>query len=943
MDLWFFAFQNLIEGGLFMKKWIQRRRIVFLVLLIPLLFFQGVSPHIGHAESSLTITSHQNGDLLPVGVVRISGSYSAVTNIEVIINAMTVNKAQLVPNSSDSGEWFYDLDTNDYDGSVEIVLKGTSTITRYSTWSEPLLLEVDNNKANIPTVIIKNPKTDTTIKKNTKVTVTASGKNEIEAVYVRVNGGEWTLTNKKRDIYSYHLVTPSEQDKTYSIEAKAVDKLGNIGVSQTIYVRTGDGRPVDTTVDQQDRSMWIWENASYNLIYNEGSRDVLDAFAKDTTTFNQDAITTLYLGVDRYNGMDMLEDERDRVRNLVSWAHSKGYKVHALIAGGTKPPHFGAFERYHDIALKEVENIINYNLSSSSEEQFDGVNIDIEPYIASQFKTEKPSLQIKYLDLLEKIMNLKRVSDSSLLMGAAIPNWYDSSPYAENITWASNMEGGESKTKWLSQHIQDTLDYISIMDYRDFAEGSNGIIERAKDEIEYATSINKPNSVVIGVETKDIADGGDPELISFREEGRTYMEQELDKVYASMSSSPSFGGIALHHYDTLRYLPSEWSGDGVFWEPPLDTEVPTQVNRQPNALPTSYQSIVIDYGRAYDNGEVEHYAIYRGLTPDFTLDESSLAGESRGLSYIDEGLLADTTYYYKVAAVDVNGNIGPASVVTSATTTQTSLKPLMVEDASISYSDGMANVTLTVSDLQTGLPVKSNLSGRFEYVSGKVINGTTDDQGQISFKSEKIGTNKGKIGFKINAIQASGYYWASSKDVSYDLETTWAFESIPASEDAYVRSDSYGDLNYGDSPILEVKGLEESVVNYNRKAYIQFSPEPSSLVHPAKLTLNIYIDRDIHDSQVSSVPLSVYGTANQEWNEEDITWNTQPDSLTFSKVGEIEVSAKGWYQLDLTEWVSTLENVHSLTLRFSDDALMDRLVPIQSKEGTNPPTLEIRN
>ncbi|KGP92995.1 fibronectin [Pontibacillus chungwhensis BH030062] len=925
-----------------MKNWIQRRHIVFLVLLIPLLFFQGVSPHIGYAESSLTITSHQNGDRLPVDVVRISGSYSAVKNIEVIIDAKTVNKAQLVPNSSESGEWFYDLDTNEIDGSVEIVLKGTSTITRYSTWSEPLLLEVDNNKANTPKVMIQDPKTDTSITKNTKVTVTASGKNDIEAVYIRVNGGEWTLTKKNSDIYTYHLVTLSERDKTYSIEAKAMDSLGNIGLSQTVYVRTGNGRSVDTTPEKQDRAMWIWENASYNLIYNEGSRKVLDAFAKDTTTFNQDAITTLYLGVDRYYGVDMLEDERERVRNFISWAHQKGYKVHALIAGGTKPPHFGAFDRYHEIALREVENIINYNLSSRSEEQFDGVNIDIEPYIASQFKTEKPSLQIQYLNLLEKMMDLKRVSDSSLSMGAAIPNWYDSSPYAENITWGPNLNDGERETKWLSEHIQDILDYISIMDYRDFAEGSNGIIERALDEIEYAVTINKPNSVVIGVETKDIADGGDPELISFREEGRTYMEQELDKVYATMNSSPSFGGIALHHYDTLRYLPSEWSDDGVFWEPPLDTEAPTQVDRQPKALPTSYQSIFIDYGRAYDNGEVEHYAIYRGLTPDFTPDESNLAGESRGLSYVDEGLLADTTYYYKVAAVDVNGNIGPVSAVASATTNQSSLKPLKVEEASIIYSNGKAEVTITVSDLKTGLPVKSNLSGRFEFVSGKVVNGTTNDQGQITFTSETLGTHSGKIGFKINAITAAGYYWASSKDVSYDLQTTWAFERMSESEDAYIRSDSYGDINYGDSPILEVKGLEESFQSYDRKAYIQFSSDPSSLDNLARVTLKFYVDRGISDSEVSSVPLSIYGAVNQEWNEENITWNSQPDSLTFSKVGEVGVSAKGWYQIDLTEWASSLENVHSLTFRLSDDALMDRLVPIQSKENTNAPTLEIR-
>ncbi|KGX90446.1 CBM96 family carbohydrate-binding protein [Pontibacillus marinus] len=928
-----------------MKKWIRLRLMVAFVLLLPLLFFNGVTPNTGYAVSSLTITSHDSGANLPVGTVRISGSYSDVSNIQLIIDGMKVSQAQMVPDSSQThtGEWYYELDTRPYDGEIEIVARGTNTLTRYTSWSEPVLLSVDNKKANIPAVTILDPETNTTIKKHTKVNINASGKNTIEAVYIRINGNEWVSAQKQnQNNYSHQLKLPMDKDKTYSLEAKAVDSIGNTGYSSTVYVRTGEGRPSSTNFEKQDRAMWIWENASYNLIFNEGSRKVLDAMAKDTTTFNQDPITTLYLGVDEYFGVDMLEDERDRVRDLISWAHDNGYKIHALIAGGTKPPHFGAFERYHDVALKEVENIINYNLSSKQAEQFDGVNIDIEPYIASQFKTEKPSLQLQYLDLLEKTVNLKKVSDSSLLIGAAIPNWYDSSQYAEAITWGPKLEEGAEQTKWLSQHIQDILDYISIMDYRDFAERSNGIIERARGEIEYAETIGKPNSVVIGVETKDIADGGDPELISFREEGRTYMEAELDKVYASMNGYSSFGGIALHHYDTIRYLPSEWSSDGVLWQPPHDTDPPSMVDRQPNASTLSYQSILLDYGRAYDNYEVEHYNIYRGLNAEFTPNESNLAGSSRRLSFVDSGLMADTTYYYKVAAVDVRGNIGPVSSVTSTTTQSSSLNPMIIGDASITYENGKAHVSLQVIDQKTKSPVIANISGRFEYLSGKVVSGTTDENGEITFTSESFGTNKGKIGFKVNTIAANEYYWASASDVLYDLSTTWSLESISASQDAHVRSDSYGDTNYGSDAILKVKGLEETIQNYDRMSFIQFSNNQSSLTDTKSVILKIYVDRDISDPEVPSVPVSVYGAQDTSWDEGTITWNTQPDPQAFTKLGQIDISGAAWYQLDVTEWVSQLENIDTLSFRLSDEALKDRLVPIHSKENDNPALLEIK-
>ncbi|KAF9116143.1 hypothetical protein BGX30_006068, partial [Mortierella sp. GBA39] len=105
----------------------------------------------------------------------------------------------------------------------------------------------------------------------------------------------------------------------------------------------------------QDRAMWIWENESYPLIMNPGSRNVLDAMASDTSTFGQRPVRTLYLAVGPYFGMRMLEEKRPEVRDFVGWAHDKGYQVQALIAGGTTPPYFGAYARYRTQAVAEFE------------------------------------------------------------------------------------------------------------------------------------------------------------------------------------------------------------------------------------------------------------------------------------------------------------------------------------------------------------------------------------------------------------------------------------------------------------------------------------------------------------------------------------------------------------------------------------------------------------
>ncbi|GFZ82806.1 hypothetical protein GCM10008018_30850 [Paenibacillus marchantiophytorum] len=72
---------------------------------------------------------------------------------------------------------------------------------------------------------------------------------------------------------------------------------------------------------------------------------------------------------------------------------------------------------------------------------------------------------------------------------------------------------------------------VAIMDYRDYAEGADGIIANAQYEINYATSVGK--KVIIGVETYDVP--GSPGFVTFYQEGENYMNQELTKVLSYYS------------------------------------------------------------------------------------------------------------------------------------------------------------------------------------------------------------------------------------------------------------------------------------------------------------------------------------------------------------------------------------------------------------------------
>ncbi|UOQ44166.1 DNRLRE domain-containing protein [Halobacillus salinarum] len=582
---------------------------------------------------------------------------------------------------------------------------------------------------------------------------------------------------------------------------------------------------------------------------------------------------------------------------------------------------------------------MNYNISSKENERFDGVNIDIEPYIAPEFKTKKPSLQRQYLDLLQTFMDRKKAAGSGIYVGAAIPRWYDSSSYAENITWGKS---GQETTKWLSQHVQDIVDYISIMDYRDQAEGSAGIIAQAQGEIDYAKEIGKPNSVVLGVETKDIADGGDPEVISFREEGRSYMEQELDKVENAFGNDAAYGGIALHHYDTIRYLPSEWSSDAVYWKPPADSKPPTRITGRLSAVPFDYQSVTLTYGRAYDNQEVEEYRIYRSTTPWFFPNEENYAGSSRGLDFNDTGLLPDTTYFYKVAAVDVNGNTGPVSFLARATTKSTELKPMIIHSASLEFDGSKGNVQLKVVDKETNEGLKADVGGRFTMLSGKYVNINTEPSGEAAFSSESLGNKKGKLGFKVNNVNKPGYYWASAYDENKELTTEWSKQTTPIAEDSYVRSGANGDENYGSSTLLEIKDVLDSISSqYDRVSLLKFNLNSMTQSNVTHASLHFYVDRSVTDSTVSKVPVTLTGLTGDQWSEETVTWNTRPAvTEEASPIGTMDITSKGWYTIDITDYVNKEMDDKIITLQLSDTNGTDRSVKVHSKENDNPAYVE---
>ncbi|WP_143737505.1 fibronectin type III domain-containing protein [Microbispora sp. GKU 823] len=692
------------------------------------------------------------------GVIRLTGRFTGAYDVNVVVNGERIERARVSdPDADDIGTWSYDLDTSGMDGEVEVYAKATAADTRYGTWSEPLTLRVDNPRARAPEVSIAEPADGARLTRPALVRVNVAGA-DVRTVRIRVNGGPWQRAAGARGRY-VALVNPAKYgDVMASLEAEAVDARGHVSRSPSTYVALGAAKKERPVAHRQDRAMWMWEKASYNLVLNPGSRRLLETVLAPGST--------LYLGVDTYAGRDMIDDARPELRDLVAWAHRRGMKVHATVAAGTRPPYLGALARYRDRAVREMERVLDYNLSSAPAERFDGINVDIEPYSLPWFNSAKPDVQIQWLDTLRAMIARRDASGQPLLFGPAIPRWLDTSACCTDIAY-----GG--KTATMAEHIQDMADYVAIMDYRDQADGGAGIIAQAAGEIAYAERLGRPLSVVVGVETLDIATSGDPSSITFREEGRDALEAELAKVYQAFSGSPAFAGVALHHYDSYRELPTIWGPSARWPEPPADSGPPTGVGSPPEAVAFDHATVDLSYGRAHDDTEVDHYEVHRSTEPGFTPGPGTLAGRARGLTYTDTGLLPGTRYTYRIVPVDVAGHRGPASGPVSVTTGTTDLRPMVVDSMAVTVEGGVARVRLRVVDKESGEPVAATVRGRFTFSAGRYVTVKAGADGWATATSEALKQPTGEVGFAGHRLTAPGRYWAGAYDKDRSVTARW--------------------------------------------------------------------------------------------------------------------------------------------------------------------------
>jgi hypothetical protein len=277
------------------------------------------------------------------------------------------------------------------------------------------------------------------------------------------------------------------------------------------------------------RAIWTWEGESYAMLESEGEAAQGIAFLKAKS------VGTVYLYADAWRGRNLIVSQPERYRRLLRRMHGAGLKVYALLGSGYLHTERYVLPRHRMDAVAMLKRVLDYNAQAAPEERFDGINLDIEPHILAEWSTRKMELLAGFVELSDALMRVKAQSGQALPMGPAIPFWLDGIP----LEW-------QGKRKPVTQHVQDIYDYVALMDYRDHAEGGDGLVSHAMDELAYGEAIGRP--VLIGIETAP----NEIRKVSFHHLGEAELERELAATSRSVGAMRAFGGYVIHHYAPYR-------------------------------------------------------------------------------------------------------------------------------------------------------------------------------------------------------------------------------------------------------------------------------------------------------------------------------------------------------------------------------------------------------
>lgn len=285
-------------------------------------------------------------------------------------------------------------------------------------------------------------------------------------------------------------------------------------------------------------AIWVWEEDSQSLLAHP------DNMTESLSWLRTQGVRAIYLYAGAHEGHDPLLETPGAYGQLIRAYRQAGVEVHALLGTGYLKTEKYVLPENRGPAVRMVQRVLDYNQHAPEMERFHGIHLDIEPHIMDDWSARREAYIQMWLQVSEVWMAMKRRSGQHIKVAPAIAFWLDGIQVHH-----------AGVTKPASQHLQDIYDHVVLMDYRNRAQGGDGIISHGQDEIEYGRKIGK--SVWLGLEFSP----NPMAKLTFDVRTPTEAAQEIGQVLSAFERDPGFAGVVIHHYGTYRHWLSRHRAD----------------------------------------------------------------------------------------------------------------------------------------------------------------------------------------------------------------------------------------------------------------------------------------------------------------------------------------------------------------------------------------------
>ena len=242
-----------------------------------------------------------------------------------------------------------------------------------------------------------------------------------------------------------------------------------------------------------------------------------------------------------WHGFEKISQDDKELRSLIKECHNAGIEIY-----NTQGYHGWADEGGKGSADAIIENLIRFNKQGKLDERFDGLLLDVEPYVLGnsendklKWKTDYEKIWTNYLSVLDlirsKIEHYRKDAGQDFPLGEAIPFWYSKE--------ADNGLGSY-------RDVIDRMDFTWIMAYRDKGQD---IVNAVKDEIDYANKMGKPTAIGFPV-YGFILNYQPQDRETFMEEGIAALDTAIIKNKSIFQSANSFKEVSFFIYEFYKDL-----------------------------------------------------------------------------------------------------------------------------------------------------------------------------------------------------------------------------------------------------------------------------------------------------------------------------------------------------------------------------------------------------